>query len=185
MFHAASHRGGSGQVAAVEPGTASIYYDLDRAAPSESSWSTDSEYWARENLEDPWPEEKLQAERQSAEADPLYMAHVFWTKRVADRRWRAAKGRFHPRRHRRGRKTVARRLTRRGPTGGGSKKARKGFFIGEAFVSLDHVPEEALQAFFNKKRPGKRGMPKDLRCFNCGKPGHMARECPEETRKGG
>ena len=117
----------------------------------------------------------------------MYLARLYWAKRLSDRKYRAAKGRFGPKRRFRAR-ALAKRYTRRGPPqhlgGGKGEKGitghpRKGFFIGEHFVSLDHIPENDIAAFFQGKyQSPKRGNGgKDMRCFNCGETGHMAKQC--------
>ena len=162
-------------------------YDLGDF-PDSSGSETGSEWWEEENKEDPYDNGRLQAEREAAEADPMYTAQLFWAMRKAQRRFRAAKGKFGPRKKFAPRR-IGKRFTRRGPSaprgrygGSGSDGGRRGFFIGEHFVSLECVPEPELKTFFAGKKGkggGKGGgAPKDVRCYKCGKPGHMAASCP-------
>ena len=112
--------------------------------------------------------------------DPSYLAQLYWTQRKAIRKFRAPKGKFGPKSCFRPSR-IAKRFTRRGPSRGDTPA--RGFFVGEYFVSLDHIPEEVLQAFFqgkSTKANGKHG--KDQRCFNCGKHGHFAADCSEPQK---
>ncbi len=59
-------------------------------------WSTGTSWFEEEDREDPYPPERLRAEQTAAEADPAYPTQLWWGKRAADRRYRAATGRFMP-----------------------------------------------------------------------------------------
>ena len=48
-----------------------------------------------------------------------------------------------------------------------------GFFVGASFVSLHDVPEADLEYFFK----GRKGGESKVKCYRCGKPGHMAKDC--------
>jgi len=142
---------------------------LDNIDDSDSEYSSD-ETWLAEDGEDPYDGERLEAELAYAKSDPMYLAELYWAKRLATRRYRAAKGkcgprkRFHPRK-------IAKRFTRRGPGGKGGSTTQ-GFFMGEHFVCLDHVPEDAISAFFQgKSKGGGKGKftgNRDQKCINCG-----------------
>ena len=146
-----------------------------------SSDYSDEESWARENKEDPYDPARL-AQEQNNGKDPEYRAQLYWAKRVATRRYRAATGRFKPRKAVRHSK-IAKRFTRRGPSARHAAP-RKGFYIEDVFVSLEHVSDEKLMAFFQKRmsssRPGTGS--KDQLCFNCGKGGHFSKECTEAAK---
>ena len=87
-------------------------YDLDQVADSESEGSsTDEEQWAEENLHDPYPRERLEAEQQAAR-DPQYLTTVWLSQRMATRRYRAAKNTFGPK-HEFGGRKIARKFTKR------------------------------------------------------------------------
>ena len=58
-----------------------------------------------------------------------------------------------------------------GKSGG---KCRRDFLVGETFVSLDGVLEEELEAFFKGRKDGKSVK---IKCFRCGTPVHMAKDC--------
>ena len=64
------------------------------------------------------------------------------------------------------------------------KTSRKGFFIGEHFASLDHIPDDVLTAFFQGRGKFKAGsrQPRDDRCFNCGSPDHYSKKCPQPRK---
>ena len=94
---------------------------------------------------------------------------LYWAMRKAVRRFRVAKGKGGPRRRYKGGK--ARRRFRRFPGRNGGK-GRKGFFVGDSFVSLDDVPEADLEVFFKGRKGGKS----KVKCYRCGKPGHMAKD---------
>ena len=156
-------------------------YDLGECADDASEgWSTDDSFWAREEEDDPYPPERLAAERAAAAADPLYCSQLFWAARSAERKFRAASGNFGPRRKFK-RRAAGKRYTTRGPPRAGSTKPRRGFFIGQHFVSMDTVPEPECRAFFKgdtKRQFGKKsGPPGAVKCYNCGKSGHMAKDC--------
>ena len=95
-------------------------FDLEEANPDDEEWYTDDESWEKENMEDPYPQDQLEAERTAARADPAYLTSLFWAARKAERRYRAAAGRFRPRKS--GRQQVGKRLvkktTMRGPNRG-------------------------------------------------------------------
>ena len=194
VYHSAISSGGPGgpgpRHAPSQMGIndSSVYLlDLEGIPDSDSDVDTDDDLWNAENREDPYSSERIQQEVAEAKANPMYLAELYWAKRIADRRFRAAKGRFGPKKRFHPRK-MAKKFTRRGPMKGGKGykgggSAMKGFFIGEHFVSLDHVPETDLLTFFNGKSSSSNGhMSKDMKCFNCGSPGHMSRDCKDPQK---
>ena len=169
-----------GQEAHVDPraaqrsadATATVLLSLGGIEDSDSDFS-DEDTWQREDREDPYSPSMLEAEQQKAAANPEYLHELYWTKRKATRKFRAAKGRFGPRVRFHPRK-LGNKFTRRGLSARTGGPTRKGFFVGQYFVSLDHIPEEEIIAFFSgKTRNGnihKRDGPgsKSVRCYNCG-----------------
>ena len=159
------------------------YLNTGEDDDSEAGWSTDTEWWEQEDLEDHYDEERLEAEEQAGSNDPQYLCQVWWAARTAERRFRAASGRFRPKHVTRKRRFGANRVTKRGPPAQAGGRPRKGFFINSTFVSLEHVPQQDLQVFFeggNKwkdRNREKRGAPRAALCFKCGKPGHLAAAC--------
>ena len=61
-------------------------------------FETSEEQWARENEHDPYDEETLRAEAKRGRDDPYYLATCYWKMRKYTRKYRAAAGRFKPRR---------------------------------------------------------------------------------------
>ena len=159
--------------------TAAAYLQLEDRCASDSE-ASDDEMWRKENDEDPYNAERLSLELSTAKADPMYLAELWWAKRVATRRYRAAKGRFGPNK-RHGVNKVAKRFTRRGPANRFGKPS-KGFFIEDIFITLEDVPDETLAVFFAGGRSKFSGGGKDQRCFNCGKEGHFANVCKEAQK---
>ena len=169
----------------------------DTGIPDSDSESSTEEQWARENQQDPWSQERLDAE-ESLGKDPGHLREVFWQVRKAVRRFRAARGKFGPRRAFRQRK-FKKTFRRSGPSSLKTGRPQKGFYIGDHFVSLDHVPEHELEAFFSGKsnranssktcyncgRPGHMmsNCPEPAKCFNCGQPGHVKADCPKLQHK--
>ena len=95
--------------------------------------STDEDQWDAENFDDPYDAERLSQEL-NAGKDNLYLARVYLAHRMATRKYRAAKGKFGPRR-RFGRRRIAKKFTRRGPSRFGKTGPSRGFFIGEVHRS--------------------------------------------------
>eukprot|EP00973_Karenia_brevis_P052343 7274043-Karenia_brevis.AAC.1 len=62
--------------------------------------------------------------------------------RSATRKYRAATGKFGPR-NKFQKKKFGQRFTKKGPKDRFGRPSR-GFFIGQTFVSLDHVPDESI-----------------------------------------
>ena len=103
-------------------------------------WESDEEFWEGEEADDPWSAARLETEQRKTASDPFHIHDCFLAVRKATRRLRAAKGQFRPR-VTAGRRNAGARYTRRGPGG------KRGFFIGETFVSLTHIPEDEVIAF--------------------------------------
>ena len=103
-------------------------YDVHEQSPDGEADPdvTDEEQWEEENSCDPYDSARLQAERERADADPLYLSQLYWQARVSTRKYRAAKGTFGPKRRFGDRKPFAKRFARRGPTKArGKGKGRK------------------------------------------------------------
>ena len=148
---------------------------------------TDSEQWTYENAIDTYDGTRKAAEKAKADADPFYIAELYWQMRRISRKFRAARGKFHPRR-RRGRRTFLKRK-------GFRKGTKRGFFLGEHFIDLSHIPEEEREAFFGGKRRSRKPQlrsrrrrskkvktamqffAKMIKRCNCGENGRMAKDC--------
>ena len=176
-------RGNSNRSLDDEP-TVTIYEVIGMEDPQSDS-DTDDSQWEEEGQADPYDAERLQAEIQAAKQDPTYLSQLYWAQRKAQRRYRAASDKFGPSRSFKKRK-LARRFTRRGPPAPGApaRSSRKGFFIGEHFVSLDHIPDSELNSYFQGRTKDKfKSKPSsDARCFNCGQAGHYSKNCPQPQK---
>ena len=153
--------------------------------PDSSDSDTDDSVWADENIHDPYTSDRLAAEEAEGKSNPSYLASCFWAMRKAQRRFRAASGKFAPRQKFRPRK-IAKKFTKRGPPSnfGGRSRPMKGFFIEDHFISLDAIPDNVLEIFFSGKGGSKFGgkrNSKDTQCWKCGHRGHMAKECTSAT----
>ena len=84
---------------------------VDDASDSEVS---NEETWLAENAHDPYTPERLANEQQLAAGNGKYLKDLFWARRVATRRFRAAKGKFGPRSRFKIRK-MSKRVTKWGP----------------------------------------------------------------------
>ena len=180
-FHASGSRDG-------DDSPRIAYYDLGDAVEGSSdgdnsdNWSTDTEEWREENKQDPYPDVRLRDEEEKGKV-PGYISEVWWAARKAVRRYRAAKGKFGPRRGSRHKKVGKRFWHPKGKRFGKGRRPRRGFFIGRRdFIAIpDEVTEETLNAFFNKgSRNGprkKKGSHKDTRCYRCGESGHWSKDC--------
>ena len=79
------------------------YHNTDANDPYEGdqdddySSVTDSEQWEQENILDPYPQERLEAEERMGKEDPRYIVQLYWAARRAIRRHRAAMGQFRRR----------------------------------------------------------------------------------------
>ena len=104
-------------------------FDLEDGKDGASSWASDEEYWNREDREDPWPQERIDAEVRASAEDPMHKTNCFWQMRKATRRFRAASGKFGPRTKFK-RQAVGKRFTKRGPPGP-TGRPQRGFFIEE------------------------------------------------------
>ena len=156
-------------------------YQVAEQVSDSDSWETDDEVWEAEGYQDPWTKADLREEKRKADADPGYLTDVYWTARTAERRYRAATGRFAPKKTFRKRENGKKNVVWQGPTQG-SGRPTKGFFIEDHFVSLEHVPDEAILAYFQGKArvQGQQGVHPDMMCFRCGEKGHMAASCKKE-----
>ena len=113
-----------------------------------------------ENLHDPYTSEELRAEAKRGREDPIYLARCYWKMREVTRKYRAAAGRFGPRRRRRQANLGERKYKpnkhhdgqRQMRNGKGVRKfkRKRGFFLAEFFVSFDTVPEDVCEVFFNQ-----------------------------------
>ena len=103
---------------------------------------------------------------------PDELAHLYLAMRKVVRRFRIAKGKGGPRRRYKG--GIARRRFRRVPGKYGGR-GRKGFLVGETFVSFDAFPEEELEALFRGRKGGKSSS--KVKCYRCGKLGHSVKDC--------
>ena len=170
----------------VKPGRdeVDIYEVESDDSGGESEWETDDETWEKEQFQDNWLPGDLQDEARRGR-DSTYLAETYWAARKAERKYRAAKGRFGPKRSfRKGGRSSSRPRSFRGRsrTRGPMRRKGKGFFIGETYVSLDHVPDEDVEVFFQKRGrssgPNRSGgKHPDMMCFRCGEKGHMASDC--------
>ena len=124
-------------------------YDLKGFYDDNEDEDSDEEQWHAENDIDPYSPEDLRREAEHG-GDRGYVAELYWVKRKAERKYAAARDRFGPRK-RFAPRALAKRFMRRGPSKG--RAPQRGFFINEHFVSLEHVPENELSAFF-QGRPG-------------------------------
>ena len=146
-------------------------YNWEGVDDDSDSDVSDEESWLAEESRDPYDAERIAHEQAMARDNGGYLEQLMWAKRVATRRLRAAQGKFGPRSRFKFRK-MTKLVTRRGPPARPGGKRRKGFFIDEHFVSLDHIPDTTLEAFFQGKYKQKKG------CFNCGKTDHQMAKCP-------
>ena len=53
-------------------------FDLEDGKDGASSWASDEEYCNRENREDPWPQERIDAEVRASAEDPMHKTNCFW-----------------------------------------------------------------------------------------------------------
>ena len=126
-------------------------YSAEEVVATSDDSETDSEQWAQEDVDDPYPEEHVAACRAEAENNPMAAAKIWWTARRWERRKRAAfskPGQFGPKRRMKVRK-IAKRFTRRAGGASAHSKPKRGFYIGQHFVSFEGIPEDQLQAFFS------------------------------------
>jgi len=75
-----------------------IYEVEGEESGGESEWETDDETWEKEQFQDVWHAEDLEEEAERGR-DPTYLAETYWTARKADRKYRAAKGMFGPKKN--------------------------------------------------------------------------------------
>ena len=168
-------------------------WPLDGGDDADNDCSIDTEQWDYENQRDPISPEEM---RELQTSDPDRVASLYWIARKTVKRYRAATGRFMPRRRAKRGKARRRYNRKSGKPFGG--KRRRGFYVEYIWITLEEVPEEVLESGFRKggKRKGgssrvkcfKSGKPgrfaadctsKEQLCFNCHKPGHIAVQCPE------
>lgn len=115
---------------------------------SDSEASSDDEQWG---YQDQFDRISAEERRELAASSESQLADFYWAMRRATRRFRIAKGKGGPRRRTKGGKF---RRTIQRYKGGGGRQCRRGFFVGESFVSLDEVPEEDLEVFFKGRKVG-------------------------------
>ena len=113
------------------------------------------------------PEQMKEFDSSSAEI----VAGLCWAMRRSTRRFRAA-SRFGPCMRFKGGKV--RPKFRRTPSRPGGK-ARNGFYVGDALVSVDDVPEDEPDCW--PKGGTRKGGKSRVKCFKCGKPGRFASDC--------
>ena len=138
---------------------------------SDGGVSPCEEQWAFEGEHDPLDADEV---RQFQCSSASQVAGLYLAMRKAVRQHRAAKGRFGPRRRFNG-SSIERRFRRKGLHARFGGTARNGFSIGEAYVRLDHVLDEESEVSVRGRKGGGKTPSK---CFECGKPGHFARERP-------
>ena len=153
-----------------------LVYD-DCFVDSSSGPDTDESQWDEEDRPNHWPttgREDLQRKRVE---DKAPRGEIYWAQRSAQRCYRVATGRFGPRRRFKGRHLAKKLKTKRFAIG---KRPRRGFFVAERFVSVDHILENEMEGYVQAKAKRKRrsAAPRDQRCFKCGDFGHWATTCP-------
>ncbi len=106
-------------------------YEVEEDPGGESDWETDDETWEKEQFQDNWLPGDLRDEAEKGK-NPTYLAETYWTARKADRKYRAAKGMFGPKKNFQNGKPALE------PHGRGQRKPRdpirregKGFYIGQ------------------------------------------------------
>ena len=113
----------------------------DGVSDADSDCSIHAEQWGYENLHDPISAEEV---RQLQRFDHDGIQKVCWTARKAIRRYRAAIGMFQPRGRTKGGRAKRRFIRNGGKPSGG--KRRKGFYVEDAWISLDNITDESLEA---------------------------------------
>ena len=143
------------------------YYFVDSHFHSDNV--SDDEQRPYEDPRDPLSADDLERfQHSSAEVK----AEIYGAMRTVVRRYGAITGKFGPRRCKG--PTLKMRFRRKGRWGAGGNGST-GFFVGEMWVSCGHVSEDGFELFVNGGKGGK-GSKSRSTCFNCGRPGHWARE---------
>ena len=107
-------------------------YDVEEIITDSSDSSTDTEQWEEENIGDPYDSARLQSEAHGGQ-DNEYLSQLYWAQRKAQRRYRAAKQKFGPRRHFK-RKRLGRKFARK-HSFNSTKPNFKGKFRAASFLS--------------------------------------------------
>ncbi|CAK0844127.1 unnamed protein product [Prorocentrum cordatum] len=161
-----------------------VSFDLGRAADGdadgEAHLSTDLERWVREAAEGPWPADRLEAGLCASVECPLCLARAWSAARAAERRRRAAAGRFAPKRKSRRHHLGAKRYTERGRPRAAGGAQRRSFFAGQTFVGVGRLLETDVEAVFEGRPRGSRGRTGRgvlVKCYWCGGPGRVAADC--------